>query len=440
MATNEDQLNGIDRWYSVPLDVHKWTDHPEIKALSDRLYYECGINTFDEASGNRKPKRKAKDMLRILLLDLYVNWLKDPNLAISISKRKEDYKVKDNRYNQLHISHRIIDVNRSLVEHFYIEELPYYHDHTGKGESYQTRIRHTSKLRDEFRTLTVDLYDIDFDVGREVIILREKFTDEEGDKKRRNLHYEDDEYTNTIREQLRAYNDLLKVTFIDIPTLSEPFIRRKITKGKRAGQEQLISIGPDNKHVHRVFNGTADDNWTKGGRFYGGWWQQIPKEMRPDIYINDIPTVEVDYQALHPNLLLLEEESEKSTTDPYTLDTLVLPDLIKDYDTQRAYVKKLVLMAINADSEQSAFSAFRSDSEQRTTAKRLTNEQLRTLLNAFTDKFPQLKESLNTGQALRLMALDSKIANMVLAYFTEQQVAVLCMHDSFIIQYNKENG
>jgi hypothetical protein len=44
-------------------------------------------------------------------------------------------------------------------------------------------------------------------------------------------------------------------------------------------------------------------NWKRGGRFYRGWWQQIDKEDRCKIYINDKPTLEVDFKAFHPNLL-----------------------------------------------------------------------------------------------------------------------------------------
>ena len=37
------------------------------------------------------------------------------------------------------------------------------------------------------------------------------------------------------------------------------------------------------------------------------------------------------------------------------------------------------------------------------------------------------------------MNIDSQIANMVLDYFTNQNIPVLCVHDSFIIQHDKEH-
>lgn len=174
-----DSLPKIDRWHSVVLDVHKWSDHPEIKGLTDRLSDELEIGRPMNA-GNRNPKKSAKDMLRVLLIDLYVNWLLDPSLSIGFPKGKMAFKVKGNRYNQVYISEKIIEIEVKLLEAGYLEELPGYNDKTGQGNSYTTRIRHSAKLRQEFSRLTADLYDFDFDVQRETIILREKFTTELG--------------------------------------------------------------------------------------------------------------------------------------------------------------------------------------------------------------------------------------------------------------------
>ena len=426
-----DDLPAIDRWHSLPLDVHKWSDHPEIKALTDRLYVEAEVDGLDKL-GNRKPKKTGKGMLRVLLIDLYVKWLLDPAMATGFSKNKNSYKVKS-RYNQVHVSEKIIQVEQRLFKAGYLDEEPFRKDRTGSGRSYTTRIRPSQALRSEFRKITADLYDINFHVDEELIILQTKFVDEDGRKRQVKLPYEDTDYTNRIRAQLKAYNDLLKQTFIDIPSLEEPYVRRRIEKGRRSGQEQLISIGPDNKNVHRVFNGSNSDNFQKGGRFYGGWWLQLPKDLRKSIYINDKPTVEVDYKALHPNLLMTSP-----VNDPYDLGDIILPEMGWSLRQQRDAVKSLVLMAINATSAAKAFSAFRADKKSGDPAKSLKNTQLQRLLDAFTDKFPELKDQLNTGKALYLMNLDSQIANVVLDYFTQQNIPVLCIHDSFIIQHDKE--
>ena len=55
----EDDLPKIDRWHSEPLDVHTWSDHPEIKALCDDLYEHAGLSSL-ESKANRKAKRSKQ--------------------------------------------------------------------------------------------------------------------------------------------------------------------------------------------------------------------------------------------------------------------------------------------------------------------------------------------------------------------------------------------
>ena len=133
------ELNKIDRWYSEPLDVHVWSHHPEIRELTNTLYDELGISQF-ESKSNNKPKISPKSMLRVLLLDLYVRWLKDPNLATGFNKATRHYKP-NSRSNALHINRNIIPIEKELEDQGYLEVLPHYNDRTGAGRSYTTRVR-----------------------------------------------------------------------------------------------------------------------------------------------------------------------------------------------------------------------------------------------------------------------------------------------------------
>jgi hypothetical protein len=437
-----DDLPKIDRWNSEPLDVHTWSDHPEIKALCDSLYEAAGMSSL-EPKGNRKAKRTVKESLRVLILDLYVKWLKDPSISIGFSKSMKDYKV-GSRYNGLFIPRKIIEVEELLVNAGYVEELLHFNSPDRAARSYTTRIRHTERLRDLFAELTIDLHDIDTHANEECIILHDKYVDDPEDDANRKIEYSDEDFpadelalVNTLKGQLTAYNKLLKHTFIDIPSYKSSTFTRTIKNGRYSGRKQIISLGPDNKFVIRVFNGGLAGKWQRGGRFYRGWWQQIDKEDRCKIYINDKPTLEVDFKAFHPNLLS-NELGVKLSGDPYDLGKLVLPDVITTREEQRAYVKLLVLMGINADSDKKAYRAFRDSDRKDKLGQSLTDIQLGLLLDAFIDKHPQFKGVLNTGQALRLMNIDSQIANMVLDHFTNKNIPVLCIHDSFIIQYDKE--
>lgn len=426
------ELPKIDRWNSEPLDVHTWSDHPEIKALCDDLYETAGLSIL-EAKGNRKAKRTIKESLRMLILDLYVKWLKDPSISIGFSKGKDAYTV-GSRYNGLFIPRKIIEVEELLAQAGYIEELPHFHSKDGQGRSYTTRIRHTKALGDLFKKLTMDLHDIDAHANEECIVLHDKYVDDPDDDTNKKIEYDDKDLSpdelaliNTIRSQLQAYNSLLKRTFIDIPSFTSATFTRTIKNGKYEGRKQTISLGPDNKFVIRVFNGGLAGKWQLGGRFYRGWWQQIDKEDRSKIYINDQPTLEVDFKAFHPNLLS-NELGVRLSVDPYDLGELILPEVITTREEQRQYVKLLVLMGINADSDRKAYQAFRNNDRKDKIAQSLTDIKLGMLLAAFIKKHPQFDGVLNTGQALRLMNIDSKIANLVIDHFTQKDIPILCIH------------
>jgi hypothetical protein len=48
-----------------------------------------------------------------------------------------------------------------------------------------------------------------------------------------------------------------------------------------------------------------------------------------------------------------------------------------------------------------------------------------------------MEQFLCKGLGLELMGVDGQIANMVIDYFTKQNEPVLCIHDSFLINYKK---
>ncbi|SHM55911.1 hypothetical protein SAMN05444398_1228 [Roseovarius pacificus] len=232
-----------------------------------------------------------------------------------------------------------------------------------------------------------------------------------------------------MRRVLRNYNDLLRRTFIDLPNVEEPYIERDITVGRRAGETTRVPIFPENKFVRRVFS-RAD--WTSNGRFYGGWWQQVSSVTRKSIYINGVPTVEVDFRALHVNILSLEQGTPLAG-DPYDLTDGILEGV--DRRAQRGYLKTLVLTAINATGDRATYQAFRDNYPADDPARRFRNGDLERLLAAFVEQTPQLEDSLFRDQGIRLMNVDSRIAEIVLRSAVGREIPVLCVHDSFIIDY-----
>ena len=85
-------LSNVDLNYSRPLDVHRWSDHPEVNSFVDKIY-----SSLPSLSGNKQIRKKH---LKVLLLDLYVAWSTDPDLKMAISRDNNAYKAKS-RYNEL---------------------------------------------------------------------------------------------------------------------------------------------------------------------------------------------------------------------------------------------------------------------------------------------------------------------------------------------------
>lgn len=285
-----------------------------------------------------------------------------------------------------------------------------------------TRIRAAHPLQSIFKAANVARYDVVQAEGQECVIL--KAGDGETAK---TIEYEDAPATIGMREQLVAYNALLAGTFIDIPTLDDPWVTRK----DGWGQDVKVQIDSHHQFVRRIF---SRGDWGCNGRFYGPWWQQIGKTLRSQIFLNDTPTVEVDYKGLHV-MILSVQSGVAIEGDPYLLAEGLVPEV--DASGQRVIVKQLVLTALYARNRKAAFGSFRDGFPTGHFAKGMTNETLDTLLTAFTTRHPHLKQHLCADQGIRLMNIDSQLAAFVHGWFTGLGVPVLSVHDSFIIDYTR---
>ena len=311
------------------------------------------------------------------------------------------------------------------------------YDRIGNGRGNHTsRIRASDKLRDAFEKLTLEAYQLSLNHDQECVILTKDDTDEEGRairvvrgqntiKKRVLVEYKDSDHPSLVsmRSDLQQYNQLLSKTYVDIPVLEEPFILRQL----KNGNTQRVQINQTKKFVRRIF---SRENWEMNGRFYGGFWQQIGKDLRKQIHINDRPTVEVDYKGLHA-AILSARKGVFGCSDWYNLGQQILPDL--DQKQQRKIVKLLVLTAINAKSPQSAFSAFRHSQPKGSREKTLKDIQLQKLLNAFKDAHPHLEDDLCSDKGIGLMFTDSQITAHIINKFCDLNKPILSIHDSYIV-------
>ncbi len=399
--------NIVNPWHSRPIDVHRWSDHPEIVGLVEQVW---GQFLPGESKTGPKPKTSFRHQLRVLLLDLYVAWLEDPELCIGVSM-SSNYWDTTSRYNALNISKKIIPIIGVLVDAELVDLAKgSYSGPYSKGNR-TTRIRASEALQARFAELASSRDDVGRVQGEEIIILRDT---DDGQP----VEYQDTDDTTRMRQELAAYNQVIDGAFIDIPVLEEP----------RIGE---VAADRHHKLTRRIF---SRGDWGCNGRFYGGWWQHVNSSWRSMIFMNDTPVVEVDFRSLHVSLLTVQAGLD-ITGDPYGLPEGLLPGIPPAL--QRKFVKRLVLTSINAKAKDAAYRGFRDGFPTDHAGKTLTNEQLEQLLAAFLDKSPHMEALLFDDHGIRLMNTDGRITERVHNHFCAQGIPVLSVHDSYIIDYTR---
>ena len=419
---------------SRPFDVHRWSNHPEVNLFVNHLWLSGFGSLLDSIQPKRGPKplSSLKKQFKVVLLDLYLCWCEDPDQCLGLSLSNGAFVAKS-RYNALHISKRIIPIVRTLVDHGFIGL------HIGtEGSNKVTRIWAEAPLIEYFKDVTFSHLLVGQAKDQEVIVLNEKvarYNSKSGKEEHvtKAIEYFDTDHSSIPlwRDNLTQYNALLDQTHIDIGDLEDPWIPYKSMNKYGVMVSGKVHISQHRKFVKRIFYRGC---WELGGRFHGGYWQQIKSNLRSKILINDQRTVEIDYSGLHVSLAYALE-GLKSPKDPYAL-----PQTLENYTSveQRSVVKSLVLMSINAKSRSAAFSAFRSDQDTGSKPKTLINTVLSGLLDLFLEAHPVLEKYICHDYGVKFMKLDGEITAYIINRFTAKGIPMLSVHDSYIVPDDKD--
>jgi hypothetical protein len=405
-------LSDFERYLNArPLDVHTWSDHPEVNVFVNEIYSQ-----LTSIEGNERINKK---LLKVVLLDLYVAWCTDPELMIMFSRDNNAYKAKS-RYNEIHIGKKVIGVVDNLVNEGIIVEKRGFNDKI-RGIGFQSRLWTSPSLEKKFKSARFHQFQFCDHEGRESILLRdENKEDIEG--------YKDNAVTKYSRSLLADYNTLLANTHIDICHLDRPVIA--IGSGSKT---MRLAITQQDKFVRRVFN---KSRWDQGGRFYGGWWQRCPKVYREKIVFDGVATAEIDFSGIHIVILYAQEGINywaEVNEDPYSIHGI--NDIDPDIDL-RAAAKLLLLTALNAKTPEKVYGAFRQQAESGSPEKRLTNEQLNSMLNQLKRKHEPIAHKLASGAGIELMYVDSQITERLIERFTlHYRCPILTIHDSYIVPF-----
>jgi hypothetical protein len=163
--------------HSRLLDVHRHSDYPEVNEFVDAFWKEYLAPYFKETPRGPKPKANPKAQFKVLFLDLYVAWLEDPELCISIARGDENFDA-DSRYNKLHISKIVKKVSDALLEQGLINEKL-----GTEGSRRVTRTWPLAPLIGYFKKAVFSEFHIDVHEDKECIVLKDKVIATDADDK-----------------------------------------------------------------------------------------------------------------------------------------------------------------------------------------------------------------------------------------------------------------
>ena len=396
--------------------------HPALalESLFERIADEIAAHEAADAKalGKRSNRRAADVQVRFMaaIRALALNALQAhtklvaEHLHLAISLDANNYSA-NKRYNPSFLAFKQVQAAvRGMVALGYIEvhRAGYRDPITGTGE--MTRIHGLPKLFDAMNQ-AIGSHDLQFysdfaDRDDETIILR--------DNKKRPAEYEDTDDTRTARDRLSRINAVLaRHTYaLDMP--------KEQSKELTDGLLENYREEPDHDHPYidftavRLYRIFSENSFSRGGRFYRAWWQNIPKDFRPMIMIDGKPTVELDYAAFHPTMLYAECGLSLDA-EPYFIDQTVHRDAGKVAFNALLNSYGLPLGAAPAGH-------FYPDG--------ITWAEF---LDAMLAHHEPVAHLLTEGHGLSLQYQDSQLAESILLHFADKDIPCLPIHDSFIV-------
>lgn len=192
--------------------------------------------------------------------------------------------------------------------------------------------------------------------------------------------------------------------------------KKKLSEALRSkqieDQEEVYFIDESAIRLYRIF---SEGSFKRGGRFYRGWWQQVPQRFRKYIHIDGQKTVELDYSRFHISILYAEL-GVMPPADSYKIHSKVSEKITKYAINAMLNAKGIVKPHKDFDEEDCGipWEGF---------IKLIEKKHKAIVENGYW----------NTGCGLTLQFKDSLIAEKILLHFAKKDIPCLPIHDSFII-------
>ena len=173
-------------------------------------------------------------------------------------------------------------------------------------------------------------------------------------------------------------------------------------------------------------------NLQLGGRFYGPYWQTLPKKYRKLIKINGEEVVELDYNAMH--LHLLYSKLNKSLYDyyPFNKDPYAIPEY------NRKIVKLVFTACINENCTRKNINNVGGQQVSEGLPD-LFEEGLpyREMVDSLGKNHPEVAPLFYSEIGYEISYMESRVTDYIVTVLTKHKIPVLSIHDSFVVVKSK---
>lgn len=225
------------------------------------------------------------------------------------------------------------------------------------------------------------------------------------------IQYEDTEYTIEARKQTEEINEW--ITNADIRVLQPSEFN-----------PQHSVIDPSRTQLKRIYNNSS---FKSGGRLFGGFWQEIAKDLRQTVItIDGTPLAEFDYKAMCPSLLYAQQGLPLPDHDVYTLPGF------EDNEEVRTGAKEVLNSCLNVTKRPTRF--------PKGTAKYFPKGlKVAQVIDGLLELNEPIAHHFFTGIGLELMNMESELMVQIMLQLKAQGIVALPIHDSILVKHTDKN-
>ena len=367
-----------------------------------------------EATEGRSRSRRPDDQLRfehavgIVLLDLWRAVKSTPIRECNINKRSGWYSENPRYRDSLLTYKQMMAVFNGLLKMGFIEVTREGHFDRETFQGKVTRFVANDELLERLLELEGHpAISVKPELDSETIILRNKV-----DGKNVLLEYEDTPATERYRNNLHKINSCFLKHWADLEVKDIELSKLEVRIANHATKEP---IDLSKRTLVRIF---SNGSFKQGGRFYRGWWHNVPSEYRKYITIDEKRTAEFDFSQLNPHLLYHSNYKQLGSEDAY--------DRVLDGE-HRKVVKQAFNAMVQASSPLKNCPNDIDLSEADISWAELRDRIIRS--------HKPIGDLFFRGHGNHLQFQDSCIAERIMLHFAGMDAPALPVHDSFILHH-----